>query len=659
MTRLTLRGGVSIAALISALSLTLPVLAEAPATAPADPLARHQTGNLVMEGIPAIPPELNDELLSYQNARSAGFSGWAPGGGMLVSTRFGETGQVHRVDMPMGMRRQLTFFSEPVAGGSYPDVPNPEGFLFAKDTGGDENYQIYYYKDATGEVTRISAPGARNTGAVWSKDGKKVAWTVSSQKNSTYQVFVADITNPEGRTKIFEREGSWEVTSWSPDGTKMVLSNGVSANESYLYLLDVASGALSQINKQDGQKISYGGGSFSPDGNYIYYTSDEGSEFHTLTRFTIADGSKTKLSGNIPWDVEAADLSPDGSLVVFSVNENGASRIYLRKTGDGTDLPAPQLPPGGVGGLQFSADGSKVGFGLSSAKSAGDAWSFEVADPTKLTRWTESELGGLNPSAFTDPITFSYKSFDGKDIPAFIYKPEGKGPFPVVINIHGGPEGQSRPGFSPLYQYWMNKLGIAIVVPNVRGSSGYGKTYLELDNGFNRKDSVKDIGALLDWIATQPDLNKDKVMVYGGSYGGYMVNACMVDYSDRLAGGISVVGISNFVTFLENTSGYRQDLRRVEYGDERDPKMRAFQEEIAPAKNAGKISKPMFIIHGANDPRVPVTEAEALFNAVKANGQSPWWLVAMDEGHGFRKKSNRDFMNAAMALFLKQRLLGQ
>jgi dipeptidyl aminopeptidase/acylaminoacyl peptidase len=634
--------------------------AVAPAAAAATDGARKTVGNLVTEGIPEIPADLNEQLLAYQNARAAGFSGWTPQGGMLIATRFGETAQVHRVDFPMGMRRQITFYSEPVGGGAYPDAPGAPGFIFSKDTGGDENFQIYLHDDATGKDIRVSVPGTRNTDAVWSRDGKQVAWSISSQENATYEVWVADIANPDGRRKIFEKSdgSSWGAAGWSPDGKRMLVQQYISAAESHIYELDIASGALTELNKQEGVKIAYGAAAYAPDGNSVIYSSDEGTEFQTLTRYTLADGTKTPISADIPWDIEAADISPDGSLIAFSVNANGASEVHIRKLADNSEVPGPKLPPGELGGVAFSPDGTKLGFGFASAKSAGDAWSFDLVKG-ELVRWTESELGGLNADTFVDPELFTYKSFDGKEIPAFIYKPKGTGPFPVVISIHGGPEAQERPSFAPVWQYWVNELGIAVVVPNVRGSSGYGKSYLELDNGFKRKDSVKDIGALLDWIGAQADLNKEKVMVYGGSYGGYMVNASMVDYSDRLAGGVSIVGISSFVTFLENTSGYRQDLRRVEYGDERDPAMRKFQEEIAPLANASKITKPIFIIHGANDPRVPVTEADQLFAAVKANGQNPWWLVALDEGHGFRKKSNRDYMNAAVALFFKGRLLGQ
>ncbi|MFW5660770.1 MAG: alpha/beta hydrolase family protein [Oceanicaulis sp.] len=269
-------------------------------------------------------------------------------------------------------------------------------------------------------------------------------------------------------------------------------------------------------------------------------------------------------------------------------------------------------------------------------------------------RWTQSEVGGLDASSFVEPELITYESFDGLEIPGFYYRAEGEGPRPVIIDIHGGPESQERPGFNTSIQYWVNELGVSVITPNVRGSSGYGKDYVAMDNGFNREDSVRDIGALLDWVAGQPELDSERVVVYGGSYGGYMVLASMTHYSDRLAGGINIVGISNFVTFLENTNGYRRDLRRAEYGDERDPEMRAHLEAISPANQAERITAPLFIIQGANDPRVPASEAEQILAAVRAEGGDPWYLLALDEGHGFAKKSNRDFQRQAETMFLTE-----
>jgi dipeptidyl aminopeptidase/acylaminoacyl peptidase len=271
-----------------------------------------------------------------------------------------------------------------------------------------------------------------------------------------------------------------------------------------------------------------------------------------------------------------------------------------------------------------------------------------------LSRWTESEVGGLDTARFPLPELVSFASFDGLEVPAWVYRPAGAGPHPVIVNIHGGPEAQSQPVFNSLFSYWTNELGAAVVSPNVRGSSGYGKTYLQLDNGKLREDSVKDIGALLDWIAAQPDLDQERVIVYGGSYGGYMVLASLVHYDDRLLGGVSVVGISNFVTFLENTESYRRDLRRVEYGDERDPEMRAFLEAISPLNNAEQITSPLFVAQGFNDPRVPYTESEQIVREVRGNGVEVWYLLAMDEGHGFAKKPNRDYFQAATSMFFRE-----
>jgi dipeptidyl aminopeptidase/acylaminoacyl peptidase len=280
----------------------------------------------------------------------------------------------------------------------------------------------------------------------------------------------------------------------------------------------------------------------------------------------------------------------------------------------------------------------------------------------RLERWTQSEVGGLEAGNFRIPTLVRYETFDEVDgkprtIPAFYYKPEGKGPFPVVVNIHGGPESQALPTFNPAVQFMVNELGIAVLVPNVRGSSGYGKDYLLLDNGFKREDSVKDIGALLDWIARQPELDASRVGVSGGSYGGYMVLASMVNYNERIRAGIDVVGISDFGTFLRNTESYRRDLRRVEYGDERIPEMKAFHDRIAPLNNAHRITRPLFVAQGYNDPRVPWTEAEQIVKAVRGNGGDVWYLLYKDEGHGFRKKANADYFGAASMLFWQRHLL--
>jgi dipeptidyl aminopeptidase/acylaminoacyl peptidase len=318
----------------------------------------------------------------------------------------------------------------------------------------------------------------------------------------------------------------------------------------------------------------------------------------------------------------------------------------------------PSLPKGVISGVQWHKNNRDLGFNLSSARSSSDVFSLDV-QTGKVERWTFSETGGLNTSDFPEPELIHWKSWDGRNISGFLYRPSAKftGKRPVIVNIHGGPEGQFRPSFPGRWDYYMNELGAAMIAPNVRGSTGYGKTFLALDNGFLREGSYQDINTLFDWIQTQPQLDSGRVLVTGGSYGGFMTLAVATNFNDRICCSVDVVGPSNLVTFLEHTSGYRQDLRRVEYGDERDPKMRAFLEQIAPYNKAKNITKPLFVIAGKNDPRVPVSESEQMVNIVRQNGTPVWWLMAKDEGHGFAKKKNQDYQFCATVIFVKDYLL--
>jgi dipeptidyl aminopeptidase/acylaminoacyl peptidase len=265
----------------------------------------------------------------------------------------------------------------------------------------------------------------------------------------------------------------------------------------------------------------------------------------------------------------------------------------------------------------------------------------------------------LNTATFPEPELVRWKSFDGRMISGFLYRPPARfsGKRPVAVSIHGGPEGQARPQFLARHNYWLNELGVALLYPNIRGSAGYGKTFLKLDNGRLREDAYKDVGALLDWIKTRPDLDADRVMVGGASYGGHVALAAGTLYNDRVRCLLDIVGISNLVTFLQNTESYRRDLRRAEYGDERDPEMRAFLEGIAPVHNADKLKRPLFIVQGKNDPRVPLSEAEQMVATIRTNGTPVWYLLAKDEGHGFSKKKNVDYPFYASVLFMQKYLL--
>ncbi|HEX8350590.1 MAG TPA: prolyl oligopeptidase family serine peptidase [Hymenobacter sp.] len=639
------------------LSLFLPLPFAALAQQPATP-ERREEGSLILERIPAPTAELRERLNAYQNARSAAFLDWAPQGGVYISTRFGEAAQVHHIAAPGADRRQLTFFPEPVGGASVSLDAKQRGFIFSKDVGGNENRQNYWFDSQTSQYTLLTDGKSQNGAVRWSNRGDRYAYNSTRRNGRDYDLYLASLSSPKQEKVLLQVQGDWDVVDWSPNDQSLLALEYISANESRLHLVDIASGKAKQLHPS-GQKIAYSSTLFSKDGNGLYLTSDEGTEFLTLRYYDLATNKQTPLAPGLNWDISDLDLALQGDLLAFTVNADGYGELYLLNTKTRKYEPVKSVPRGIIGGLKFSPDGRQLAYTFSDARTAGDVYTLDVKAGT-TTRWTQSEIGGIDASRLVAPTLIHYPTFDQvngqpRQIPAFVYKPAKiNGKAPVIINIHGGPEGQSRPGFDPSTQYMINELGTAVIFPNVRGSEGYGKTYLALDNGMKREESVQDIGKLLDWIATQPDLDASRVAVYGGSYGGYMVLACMTHFNDRLRAGIDVVGISNFVTFLQNTSAYRQDLRRAEYGDERQPAMRAYLEKTAPLNNVQKITKPMMIVQGRNDPRVPYTEAEQMLAALKKNGNDAWFMMAKDEGHGFRKKSNRDYQSAAMSEFIQQ-----
>jgi dipeptidyl aminopeptidase/acylaminoacyl peptidase len=627
---------------------------------------------ITAQGVPPIPLEHLEGLLPYENIRGALLMDWHPRERrILIRTRFAESPQLHEVAMPLGVRTQLTFFREPVGTSSY-RPGRPDEVLYSIDEGGEENFQLFLLDRKTGKARRLSDGKHRYLAPAWSRDGKLLAYTSNARNGRDMDVYVADPSTPGSERRLTELQGAWSPLDWSPDGRRLLIFERVSANESYLHWLDVASGERHTLTPRNARKedptVAYQNGKWSADGKSVYAASDKDSEFLRLVRLdaaTGAIGSPQVISGDVPWDVEEFDRSDDGRLLAYLVNEDGVSRLHLVETATGQALAVPDLPAGSATGLQFRPGSHEVAFAVSWARSSSDVYSYDP-DQRRLDRWTASEVGGLDPETFVLPKLVRYPTFDKdakgstRTIPAFVYLPPRErfpGKRPVVINIHGGPEGQARPSFLGSNNYILNELGVAVIVPNVRGSSGYGKTWLKLDNGKLREDSVKDIGSLLDWIATQPDLDASRVMVTGGSYGGYMVLASMTHYSDRLCCAWEAVGISNFVTFLEHTQEYRRDLRRVEYGDERDPDMRAFLESIAPVNHADRITKPLMISQGANDPRVPLHESDQIAAAVRAKGVPVWYLVAKDEGHGFQKKSNADYQRAVVLEMIRTFLL--
>jgi len=615
--------------------------------------------------VPPIPTSLSTALNRYQNIRAASFQDWddSRGRAMYVTTRFADTPQVHHVAVPGAARRQLTFFNERVLNASA--RPRHDQFLYAMDEGGAENYQLFLQDRAGGEPRRISDGKSRNIAPAWSPSGELLAWSCNARNGRDMDLYLAAPADTHFQRRFKEVSGQWTVAGWSPDETMVVAEEYISDNEAYIHTIEIGSGQITTITPRrvdpKAEPVFSGEPKWSQDGKSIYYITDKGSEFRRLLRHDLVTGSDTVITANIPWDVESYDLSDDGQLVALVTNEDGSDVLHGYSAATGQEFPVRKFPRGQVSGLKFRKDSHELGLSRSSTQEASDAYSV-LLDNVGLVRWTESETGGLDTLTFAEPSLIQYRTFDGRQIPAFVYRPAAArfpGRRPVLIEIHGGPESQFCPGFLGRFNYLINELGIVLIMPNVRGSSGYGKTYLKLDNGMLREGAVKDIGALFDWIARQPDLDKDRVGVSRGSYGGFMSLAVQTTYNNRIKAGIDIVGISNFVTFLKNTQGYRRDLRRAEYGDERDPQMREFLERISPLASAGKIRTPILIVQGQNDPRVPISEAEQVVSAVRKNGVPVWYVMAKNEGHGFARKINQDYLQAVEVLFLRRFLLGE
>jgi dipeptidyl aminopeptidase/acylaminoacyl peptidase len=648
----------------AALALLLTVASLAPLAAAQAPI-RETRGTLVLDGVPPHSPRVLATLDGWLAGRSAVFQDFIPDGGILISTRFADSEQVHRVASPGAAREQLTFDAEPTSNASANPAPGAASFLFARDRGGNENAQLYLQNLDSREVRLLTDGRSRHGGAVWSRDGKRLAFQSNARNGISQDVYVMDPSSDAAPRFVVASQGqTWTPIDWSPDGQKLLLIDYVSVTDATLYVAEVSSGALTRISLSgDSAKPSIqsgiGGARFSLDGRGVWLTADLGEDFRKLRYVDLVDGRVRTLTAELSWDIEDFDISADGRWLAYVANVDGFSQLSLIDLGAARTMQPVGLPRGLISNLRFDRASTRLGFSLETSRSPSDVWTYELAGGA-FVRWTTSETGLVDPQRTAEAQVFRYATWDRegriqRTIPALIQKPvKGGGKHPVVIDIHGGPEGQSRPGYSAFQQYLVGELGYVVVRPNVRGSTGYGRRFTMLDNGRLREDSVRDIGALLVWIAAQPDLDAERVVVMGGSYGGYMVLASLIAYGDRLRGGVDVVGISNFVTFLTNTAGYRRDLRRAEYGDERDPSMRAFLRRISPLENAEMIRRPLLVVQGLNDPRVPASESEQLVAKVRSQAGEVWYLAAKDEGHGFRKKSNRDFQLKTTATFLER-----
>lgn len=646
-----------------------PAAPEKVAEAPAEPVQKDSDPNvvpvpdsIVVRHVPPIPTAIAEAVGAYAESRSAAVLSWHPRERyMLISTRFADADQVHEVNFAGGARRQLTFFREPIKAAVFPPVGDGGFFLYSKDRGGDEFAQNWRLDRATGESTLLTDGASKNTLGPWSNAGDSMAYTSTRRTRKDTDIYVVDPRDKASDRLVAEVEGGgWRPLDWSPDDRKLLVENYVSVNESYLWLFDLDGGARVQLTEKTGSEpVSWEGGAFTADGRSVITVSDVGGEFRDLVRLDVEKKQAAPLVPSFGWDVSTYALSRDRKSLAAVINEGGRSRLKLFDVAGGRERPVKAaIPDGVIRSPSWHNNGRDLAFTVSSARSPSDAYVLDTK-AGKLERWTESEAGGLDPSTFVEPELVAWTSFDEKKIPGLYYRPPARftGKRPVVVIIHGGPEGQSMFGFIARNNYLLDRLGVALIYPNVRGSTGYGKSYVRLDNGERREDSVKDLGALLDWIAARPELDAERVMIMGGSYGGYMTLAGSVHYADKIRCAVDIVGISNFVTFLEHTEAYRRDLRRAEYGDERDPKMRELLQKISPLSNAQKIKKPLLVIQGRNDPRVPFTEAEQIVATLEKQGTPVWYLEAKDEGHGFSKKRNLDYQMYTIVQFMQTYLL--
>lgn len=620
-----------------------------------------RVGALEFDGIPKIPAEIQKRMLKYQGARGAAFMDWDyQSGGMLIGTRFGNTTQIHHVKEPLSARKQLTFYKEPVHQASWLPQSYDGTLLLFMDQGGAENNQLYQVDLLEGKTIQLTKNKSRTVDYIFSSKGT-LAYANNERNGKDFDIYLRRPKAKESK-RIYEAKGLFMPIAFSNDESKLILQEYISLNKINLHLLDLNTLKITPIGKTDPEtKIANRHACFGAKDKSILLTSDRDGEFIHLYQYDIAKQKFKNLTSKLNWNIEHLTCSSNGKDLAIVVNEGGFSRLYITNTRRPKLNKKISIPDGMIRNLKFG-NGKKtknlIGFSLHRPIAPSDAFSYDLRR-RKLVQWTKGEVGGLNTDFFISPTIIKYATFDKNNdnvrmIPAFYFKPTQKGKRPVVIYIHGGPEAQYRPYFHPMVHYLVMEMGVAVIAPNVRGSDGYGKSYLLLDNGMKRADSVKDIGALLDWIKDRPELDPNRVVVYGGSYGGFMVLSSLVNYSKRLAGGVDWVGISNFVSFLKNTKSYRRNLRRAEYGDERDPKMHKYLTEVSPLTHVDKIDAPLFVIQGANDPRVPQSEAEQIVKALRAKNKTVWYLLAHNEGHGFRKKFNRDMAYMLTVYFFEK-----
>ncbi len=599
--------------------------------------------NVKVEGMPPMPQSMLDRVARYGQFRQAQMIAWHPTKRQVLITTNFATPQLHLVEGPLQDRRQLTWFAAPgllsLVDASF-DPADGNMLAFHYDPAGAEARSIYRYDMRTGEPALVVEAQSRYN-AVWSHQGKWLAYDSSERNGKDRDLYVVEPSNPATKRLVAALDGPWSPHDWSPDGSSVLVNEVFTNAENYLWLIDVKTGQKTPITKRgDGQKAAWLNARFSADGRKVYAVSDRGGEAR-IWRCDVAacawtpvsaDGILVDAAGG-PHGSGGFELSADGSMIAYVVDKGTTTELQVIDAATLKARPLPAIPRGVVSQLRWRPGSREIGFTLGSVKAQGDVYSVDIG-AVALTRWTRSETT-FNPDVLPSPEVVTWNSFDGEVISGILYRPAARftGARPVMIQIHGGPDVRERAIFRGRSNFLLNELGVAIIYPNVRGSAGFGRKFEQLDNGRGRDGAIKDVGALLDWIGTRPELDGTRVVLNGVSYGGWLALESGIVYNDRIRGVIEGAGITDFITFLDQTDPGRQENRRGEYGDERDPAMREYLKSISPVTRASEMKKPTLILHPGKDTRVPVGQAEELVKALKANNAPVWYLEFSEANH--------------------------
>ncbi len=629
-----------------------PLLLQTAASAP-----RRGEDGLIYDGIPELAAsERSAALEAYIAGREARLLGWSPKGQLLIATRFGEVEQLHLLDHPLGERRQITFAREPTRAGAFCPDPNHPSIAFTRDREGNELAQLYLQKPGEPLPRRLTDGKSVNGGALWSNSGRALAFYSTARDGVSHDIMIAEPDSGALPHLLLAGDSAaWIPLDWSPDDSKLLVLRRVSAAESYLYLVEVDGGKRREIDPST-PKVSILDARFARDAQGVYLISDRDSEYARLRFVNLFTSERNELSAHLAADIEALALSRDGHYLAYVSNQGGASRLDVVDLRTHQDLVVPKPPVEGViGALAFDPENRRLAFDLSAASRPRDVYVLDL-EARRIEPWTASEEAGAAGAA--TPKLVQFPTFDRSDgharsLPAWVYEPGVPGPHPVLLVLHGGPGSQFRPAFDPWIAYVVNELHYAVVAPNVRGSSGYGRTFMALDHGALRDDSVKDLGALIVWIGLQGSFDKRHVVIAGEGHGGFLALAALVNYGERLRGAVDFGGITDFGSFLAGSAPERQDQLRAEYGDERDLDTRAYLRRISPLTSADRIARPVLIVHGRNDRRVPIGESEQLVTRLRARGATVWFLEATQAGYALARQSEREAYYQAFAQFLQ------